>query len=62
METKRERMPPYYKPTYQGRPLQYVEDREGNCWLCDKGVSPWSDHRKKGCWRYEEVAFPAGGR
>jgi hypothetical protein len=62
MTPKREKLPPYYEPTYRGRPLQYVEDLEGNCWLCDKRVGPWSDHVAKGCWRCEHVAFPAGGR
>lgn len=62
-KAKSQKMPRYYKPTYQGRPLQYVKDREGNSWLCDKGVAgPWSDPREKGCWCYEEMAFPTGGR
>ena len=62
MTQKRGRMPPYCEPTYEGRPLQYVEDCDGNGWLCDKRVGPWSDHEEKGCWRYEYLAFPEGGR
>ncbi|MFO7894818.1 MAG: hypothetical protein R6U63_13870 [Longimicrobiales bacterium] len=60
MEPRRERMPPYYEPMYQGRPLQYVTDKDGQGWLCDKGVSKWSDLRKVGCWRCDEIAFPIG--
>lgn len=62
MEPKREKMPPYYTPTYQGRPLQYVKDENGDGWLCDKGkrVGMWSDFRKAGCWRCDEVTFPIG--
>jgi hypothetical protein len=62
MEEKPQRLPPYYTPTYLGRPLQYCEDREGNCWLCDKHAIPWCDHAEKDCWRCEYLAFPLGGR
>jgi hypothetical protein len=62
MDPKPKRMPPYYTPTYQGRPLQYVKDRKGNCWLCDKNVSPRNDTVKEACWRCEYLAFPLGGR
>jgi hypothetical protein len=52
--------PTYYEPTYQGRPLEYVRDEDGNGWLCDKGVSRWWNLRAAGCWRCDEVAFPIG--
>ena len=51
-----------YSPHEPARPLQYVKDREGNGWLCDKGVDPNQDLRKQGCWRCDEMAFPTGGR
>lgn len=62
MTTKRKKMPPYYEPTYQGRPLEYVRDEGGEGWLCDKGkgLSQWSDLRAAGCWSCDEVAFPIG--
>lgn len=52
----------YYKPRYPGRPLEYVKDRAGNGWLCEKGVNRSGDLRAQGCWRCEEMAFPDGGR
>ena len=54
--------PDYYEPEYPGRPLKYVRDRDGNGWLCDKGVDPKKDLREQGCWRCDEVTFPIGGR
>lgn len=44
------------------RPIQYVKDKNGDGWLCDKGVDADKDLRKQGCWRCDEMAFPAGGR
>ncbi len=44
------------------RPLKYVRDEEGNGWLCDQNVDPTKDLRAQGCWRCEDMAFPAGGR
>jgi hypothetical protein len=44
------------------RPLKYVQDKEGNGWLCDKGIDPDGDLRAQGCWRCDEIAFPFGGR
>lgn len=65
MKTTEEVLPRYgryYEPRYAERPLEYVRDRDGNGWLCDKGLSPWSDLREKGCWRCDEMSFPDGGR
>jgi hypothetical protein len=44
------------------RPLKFVKDRDGNCWLCDKEVDTDGDLKAQGCWRCEEMAFPTGGR
>jgi len=44
------------------RPLKYVKDEEGNGWLCDQTVDPAKDLRAQGCWRCDDMAFPAGGR
>ncbi len=54
--------PDYYEPEYPGRPLEYVKDRDGTGWLCDKGVDKNRDLRAQGCWRCDEVNFPYGGR
>jgi len=54
--------PDYYEPQYPGRPLEYVKDKSGNGWLCDKGVDKNGDLRAQGCWRCDEVTFPYGGR
>ena len=44
------------------RPIKYVKGRDGYGWLCDKKVDPDEDLRGQGCWRCDEMAFPAGGR
>ena len=54
--------PEYFEPEYPGRPLEYVKDRDGNGWLCDKGVDRNKDLREQGCWRCDDVTFPYGGR
>ena len=54
--------PDYYEPEYPGRPLEYVKDKDGNGWLCDKGIDKSKDLRAQGCWRCDEVTFPYGGR
>jgi len=43
------------------RPLQFIKDRDGNGWICDKGIDPDGDLEAQGCWRCEEMAFPMGG-
>ena len=48
-----------YEPA---RPLRFVQDAEGNGWLCDVGVDLNGDLTKQGCWRCDEMAFPTGGR
>jgi hypothetical protein len=65
MKFKKEMMPEYpdyYEPDYQGRPLEYVKDLDGNGWLCDKGVDKKEDLKAQGCWRCDEVTFPYAGR
>ena len=44
------------------RPLKFFRDKDGNGWLCDKGIDPAGDLREQGCWRCDEMAFPIGGR
>jgi len=44
------------------RPIKYFKDKNGYGWLCDKDVDPGKDFRTQGCWRCDEMAFPAGGR
>jgi len=44
------------------RPLKYFKDGDGNGWLCDKDINFDGDLEEQGCWRCEEMAFPAGGR
>jgi hypothetical protein len=41
-------------------PGKYVKDKDGYGWLCDKDIDPDRDLRKQGCWRCDEMAFPAG--
>lgn len=42
------------------RPMQFLRDREGKGWLCDKGVDPDGDLKAQGCWRCEDIPFPMG--
>jgi len=44
------------------RPIKYLTDKDGYGWLCDKDVELFKDFREQGCWRCDEMAFPAGGR
>ena len=44
------------------RPLKFFKDKNGNGWLCDTDVDPEADPAAQGCWRCDEMAFPAGGR
>ena len=44
------------------RPIKYVKDYAGFGWLCDKKIRAMQDLRNQGCWRCDEMAFPAGGR
>jgi hypothetical protein len=44
------------------RPIKYLKDTDGYGWLCDKDVDPLQALREQGCWRCDEMAFPAGGR
>jgi len=62
MADKNEPRTPDFVPHQAARPMKFVKDREGNGWLCDKGVNPRGDLRKQGCWRCDEMAFPTGGR
>lgn len=42
------------------RPLKYVQDAEGNGWLCDVDVDIDGNLEAQGCWRCGEMAFPNG--
>ncbi len=44
------------------RPIKYIKDTDGYGWLCDKEADPFQNLREQGCWRCDEMAFPAGGR
>jgi len=60
---RKETMPEYqeyYEPDYTGRFLEFVKDKDGNGWLCDKGIDHDGDLRAQGCWRCDEVTFPIG--
>ena len=49
-------------PHKPARPLQYVKDKNGNGWLCDKDIDASGDLEAQGCWRCEQMPFPMGGR
>jgi len=53
---------PDFVPHTAAKPLKYVKDRDGNGWLCDKGVDTNGNLKEQGCWRCDEMAFPTGGR
>ncbi len=48
-------------PHKPARPMMFVKDKDGNGWLCDKGVDPELNLEAQGCWRCEDMAFPMGG-
>ena len=52
--------PEYYEPNYHGRPMEFVRDKDGNGWLCDKGIDHDGDLKEMGCWRCDDVTFPIG--
>lgn len=58
-DTRKEMSTDTHKPA---RPLKFFKDKDGNGWLCDKGIDPDKDLRAQGCWSCEEMAFPDGGR
>jgi len=58
-DTRKDMTTDTHKPA---RPLKFFKDKEGYGWLCDKGIDPEKDLREQGCWRCDEMAFPAGGR
>ena len=42
------------------RPMIFFRDKDGEGWLCDKGVDLDGDLEAQGCWRCSEVTFPIG--
>ena len=44
-------------PNRPARPMDVVFDRNGNHWLCDKGVHPNGDLAAQGCWRCGDFQF-----
>ena len=42
---------------HPARPMEIVKDREGDLWLCDKGVDPGRDLREQECWNCGELPF-----
>ena len=44
-----------YHPS--ARPMEVVKARQGDWWLCDKGVDVRRDLEQQGCWRCGEHAF-----
>jgi len=47
-------------PHKPARPLMFLKDKDGNGWLCDKGIDPELNLEAQGCWRCEDMAFPMG--
>ena len=46
------------EPHKLARAMQVVRDKNGDCWLCDKGVDPEKDLRKQGCWQCGGLEMP----
>jgi hypothetical protein len=47
----------HYEPHHAARPMKFIEDDEGERWLCDKDVDPKKDLREQGCLNCGEMAF-----
>jgi len=44
-------------PNHPARPMEVVFEKDGNHWLCDKGVDPERDLAAQGCWRCGDFPF-----
>jgi hypothetical protein len=49
---------PPAKPQRAARPMEIVRDKNGDCWLCDKGVDPEKDLKEQGCWQCAGQEMP----
>jgi hypothetical protein len=49
---------PPTKPQRAARPMEIVRDKNGDCWLCDKGVDPEKDLKEQGCWQCAGQEMP----
>lgn len=47
----------FIEPHSPVRPMVIVKDKNGERWLCDKGVDPDKDLREQGCWNCGELTF-----
>lgn len=48
------------KGVKQYRPAREMEVilKDGNIWICDKGVDPEKDLKEQGCWQYGGTEMP----
>lgn len=44
-----------YHPS--ARPMQFIVDKEGCVWVCDKPVDPDKPLKDQACWKCSEMAF-----
>jgi hypothetical protein len=44
-------------PKHPARPMEVVFSKDGNHWLCDKGVNPAGDLAAQGCWECGDFQF-----
>ena len=49
---------PHARPHKPARPMEIVRDKNGYCWLCDKGVDPKKDLGEQGCWQCGGLEMP----
>ena len=56
---KKEKKPAYGHGVYHpgARPMQVYVGKDGDWWLCDKGIDKNKDLLKQGCWRCRDMAF-----
>jgi hypothetical protein len=45
-------------PHRAARPMEIVRDKNGDSWLCDKGVDPERDLKTQGCWQCGGIEMP----
>ncbi len=39
------------------RPMQFIVDKDGCIWVCDKPVDPEKSLKEQACWRCSDMAF-----
>ena len=50
---------PVAESHHAARPMRFVQDSNGEPWICDADIDPSGDLAEQGCWRCRDLAFTA---